>query len=349
LELELKASGDQHDLETLDARLRRLLPLQPEPRTKLQRGLRLLGVRKRMSGRTPLALAGRHAIKGYLKTLRKHEPKVRHGNNPDDVHDMRVAARRLRSALLLLEDAPSFEEKALRRMRRRLRALAHELGAVRDLDVFREHVADYEKEHPGASAGLGVLRDDLARRHDDARDTLRHTLDSSKLDRRLDEVADFVADPGDASRTVEAGGEELLVLVRHYVPGAIWQRYEDVLRFECAMPGAPPPTLHRLRIACKRLRYALEMFEPALGPATQPLVETLVQAQDHLGALQDSVVALQTVDDLREQHTENIGLAMYARSLAVNRDELRATFEPLWLRLGGAPFRHDLAELLAGL
>jgi inorganic triphosphatase YgiF len=349
LELELKGEGDMHDLALLDVQLRRLLPLQPEPRSKLQRGLALLGDRREMSGRTPLTRAGRHTIKGFLKKIRKHEPKVRQGGDPDAVHDMRVATRRLRSALLLLEDAPVFDKKDLRKIRRHLRGLSHELGAVRDLDVFQGHVADYERGHPEASAGVTVLRDELARRYDAARATLLHHLDSGKLERRLDEVADFTGHVNDASREVEDGGAELLVLVRHYAPSAIWRGYEEVLRFECVMPGAPPPTLHRLRIACKRLRYALEMFAPALGAATEPLVETLMQAQDHLGSLQDAVVALQTVDELREQNPENVGLAMYARWLASSQDELRPTFEPLWLRLSGAPFRRDLAALLAGL
>jgi CHAD domain-containing protein len=344
LELELKGEGAPADLETLDRRLRLLLPLAPESRSKLQRGLALFGYHKnRPSGHTPLELAGRHAIKGYMKKLRKHEPKVRKDEDPEDVHDMRVAIRRTRSALELLEEAPVFKAKNLRAMRRRLRPLARALGAVRDLDVFLERVDTYEKEYPEHAAGLGILRGELSRRREAAREDLLDVLGSRKLERRIGEVEDFATHPVDVSH------EEMPVLVRHFAGGAIWRRYEAALAFECVLPNAPPPTLHQLRITSKRLRYALEMFHDALGPAVEPLVGALVAVQDHLGALQDAVVAIQLVDALREREPDDTALAAYGHSLAARRDELRATFEPLWLRISGAPFRHELASALAGL
>jgi CHAD domain-containing protein len=79
------------------------------------------------------------------------------------------------------------------------------------------------------------------------------------------------------------------------------------------------------------------------------VIATLVEVQDHLGALQDTVVALQTVSTLRADHPDDVALAVYGRALTVRRDELQATFAPLWQRISGAPFRRDLASLVAAL
>ena len=60
-----------------------------------------------MTGHTPLQLAARQAVGGYLEKIRKYEPNAREGHDGDAVHDMRVATRRLRSTLDLLESAPT--------------------------------------------------------------------------------------------------------------------------------------------------------------------------------------------------------------------------------------------------
>jgi CHAD domain-containing protein len=57
------------------------------------------------------------------------------------------------------------------------------------------------------------------------------------------------------------------------------------------IPDPPLTRLHALRIACKRLRYTLEFFEEVLGPDTKALIKEIVTLQDHLGDLQDAVVA----------------------------------------------------------
>jgi CHAD domain-containing protein len=139
------------------------------------------------------------------------------------------------------------------------------------------------------------------------------------------------------------------LLVRHFAGSAIWRRYEAVLNFETVVGSAPPPVLHTLRIACKRLRYTLELFEGELGKATQPLIKALVRVQDHLGALQDAVVALRRVEALLGEHSGDTGLAAYAAALAAQRDHYQATAAALWSELSDPGFGQELAGLIAGL
>lgn len=377
LEIELKQAGTLDDLAALDERMRAALPLESEPRSKLQRGLALLNaahgsppkitethaqpphpdtVAEGMTGHTPLQVAARVAIDGYLRKLRRHEPKVRDGHDGDAVHDMRVATRRIRSTLELLEAAPGFDAHHLHALRRHLRTLAHRLGSVRDSDVFIQHLSDYEDEHPGAKDGLRPLRRRLEHRRKGARRKLLRTLDGAKLRHYLDQVETF------ATETPDSFGEPCPVLVRHFAGSALWRRYEDILRFESVALDAPAPELHKLRITCKRARYAVELFEPALGSGATEIKDALIAVQDHLGALQDTVVALATIEEVRRacsEHRhghagdhaegEDVALATYADDLAARRDHLREAFPPLWERISGQRFRDQLACLIGGL
>jgi CHAD domain-containing protein len=137
--------------------------------------------------------------------------------------------------------------------------------------------------------------------------------------------------------------------VRHFAGSAILARYEGVVRYELVVHRAPPPTLHLLRIACKQARYAIELFDGALGKRAQPLDETLVRAQDSLGQLHDAVVAHDEVQRLAEQVPSNTGLATYAVALAAEGESLRTAFDPIWQEFSSQPFHEELASLLGRL
>jgi CHAD domain-containing protein len=335
LEVELKEDGTHSDLEALDKLLTRQLPLRPEPQSKLERGLALLDRERVQAARRPLEDATHAAVKKYLADMRKHEPEVREGTDPEGVHKMRVATRRLRTTLGILEAAPTFDPQELRRLRRGLRRLARALGEVRDFDVRGERVRQYREAQPDLAADLSRLTDQLEARNRSARKRLLKCLDSSRLARTLEQLDAFAEHPS------ETGDGEPTLLVRHFAGSAIWARYEAVLRYETVAPDAPPETLHQVRIACKQLRYATEMFEDALGERVQPLLEVLVRTQDHLGELHDAVVALDMVSRLNERHPAR-GLAVYAAALAAERDRLHQTFAPLWVQISGEDFHRDL-------
>src|SRR5690606_3507983 len=89
------------------------------------------------------------------------------------------------------------------------------------------------------------------------------------------------------------GGEPQPYRVRHVAPVAIYERLAAVRAYDewVTIPSPPVARLHALRIVCKRLRYAVEFFREALGPEAKILINQVVGMQDHLGELQDAVVA----------------------------------------------------------
>ena len=343
LEIELKGSGERSDLAALEQRLLPLLPLQPQPLGKVQRGLALLGRNRTLDGRTPLDVLCTHMVRKHLRKLRQSEPLARADADPDAVHDMRVAIRRLRTTLRFLEESDLFDNDRLRALRVGLRGLAGALGRARDLDVFIKRVREYRSEHVGLADDLTVLMETLQDRRNLARRKLLKKLRSAKVERLLADLESFTTE------THPASTQEPRKLTRHFAGSAIWQRYEQVRSYETLGPEMPPPTLHRLRIACKRLRYTLEFFAPELGKGTQPLLKALTKVQDHLGSLQDTVVALDTVTKLQREHPNNQALSEYCHSLADERDQLRDDFGPIWNDLCDPSFAQELAELIAGL
>jgi triphosphatase len=343
LEVELKGVGVVADLHALDERLRALAPLEPEARTKLSRGLALLPRQRPDPGRRNLAELGKHTIAAALSKYYKREPDARAGEDPEGVHDVRVAIRRLRSALALLEEAPGFDDAILRRWRKRLKGLAAALGAVRDLDVQLEHVAAYLEANPQHRSGLQPVQRQMVRERAAARAAMLDALDERKTRDTLHALHDF------ASEKPQQGDDEDMILVRHFAGGAVWRRYEAVLRHECLLPTDSGSTLHELRIACKRLRYALEMFARAFGPDSAPLVAALVAVQDCLGAHQDCVVARGYLQRSREDSPDEPALTAYDEALEAEQVALRERFGRLWVRVSGRAFRRDLASLIAAL
>jgi inorganic triphosphatase YgiF len=343
LEIELKGAGADADLHALGERLCALAPLELESRTKLSRGLALLSRPRPDPGRRDLHALARRTLGSALRKYSKREHDARVGADPEGVHDVRVAIRRLRSALALLEDAPGFDAEDLKRWRKRLKGLAAALGAVRDLDVQLGRLSAYREAHPDVRNGLQADWDHMAQEREEAREAMLNALDDTKIRDTLRTLHGLTAEKPDDKRDGE------IILVRHFAGGAVWRRYEDVLRHECLLPTESAMTLHEVRIACKRLRYALEMFAHVFGASVDPLIAVLVATQDCLGEHQDCVVARGYLERSRADASDQRALAVYDAALEAEQVELRTRFWRLWTQLSGKAFRRDLAALIAAL
>jgi CHAD domain-containing protein len=343
LELAPRRGATSATLARLDRALRAALPLEPEPESTLDRALAALQVAQPPSSRLPLEQVAREVLGHHLKKFRENAPAAREGQDAEAIHDMRTSLRRLRTMLQVLEDSPTFDAQRLQRLRRGLRPLARRLGRARDLDVLLDHVQHYGQAHRARGNTLAPLRADLLQQREEAQQELLDELDRHRTHRlvgRLDRLVSRRPPGADAKRPI---------LVRHFAGGAIWRRYEAVLSYEVDLPVAPPSTLHQLRIACKRLRYTLELFADALGSGVDPLLKTLVAAQDHLGAVQDHITALDTLIPTVRAHPRNRAIPAYAASRTAEREQLQQDFDLLWSQLTSLQFRRDLAMLIAAL
>jgi CHAD domain-containing protein len=298
-----------------------------------------------------VAEAGRKVLRFHFARLLAAEEGARSGADPEDLHKMRVATRRLRAAWRVFGDA--YRPDRTRRFPRELRALGRRLGAVRDLDVLIDGLEAHRASLPAAeAAGLTPLLDAWRARREAARSALLAELDSDAYRRFTATFEAFVTTDGAEVRPIRPTEPHH---VRDTAPSRIWRAHEQVRAYEGVLAWADVATLHELRIAAKWLRYAIEFVRDALGPGVGPLVERVVGLQDHLGFLHDADVAaelarrflLEEASALAPGERDAIGRYLVSRQREVAR--LRRTAGRPWRRVAGIGFRLALARELARL
>ncbi len=286
-----------------------------------------------------LGNAGRALLLKHWQRALRHEAGARTGADIEDVHRMRVATRRLRSAFRFFGGymgLPNQDEIVAG-----LRDLARRLGAVREVDALIERLeqeaAAESADRPTIDAIIATLDQDRAR----ARDDLVAFLDGREMATLRAQVADGLTQPESGApakrdRPVRTAGPRLLA-----------RRAVRVFASEAALLAPTSEELHDLRIRCKRLRYAAEFLSPyTQGKQLKQLIRSATNLQDTLGELHDGDVMLDMLRSLVESAShrdggalEGVVAAAVIRLLARQadrRDALLLQFRSLWREFAGS-------------
>jgi CHAD domain-containing protein len=206
----------------------------------------------------------------------------------EGVHAMRVATRRLRSAV---RDFQHILPQAL--PRRRLKAIADALGAVRDMDVA---IAALDRLHPKAEEEeVAEEIEQLKAEHRTRRDGARASLEPAITEEALNKLREkFIAAlKGEMKRAGEKGGHGKRAgskenSFRRLGRKLILSRFHELHQLSRSLyqPFETEP-LHRMRIAAKRLRYAIELFSPCWPDKVKPFTQEIAELQKSLGELHD--------------------------------------------------------------
>ena len=268
------------------------------------------------------------AIADSVVRLIEHDAAVRLGDDPEGVHQARVATRRLRSHLRTYK--PMLERDWCDSLRAGLGWLGNELGAVRDLDVLEERFRRHGASVPGdESAGVEKVLDRVRRRREASRGDLLSAMREPRYLALLDALVDAAANPRVLDEVAEAPAAEGLGVVMD----APWKH----LRARCRSMGSDPDdaALHEARIRAKRVRYAAESLAPVFGKPARRFARRAEALQEVLGAHQDAVVA--TLWLRHEAMHAPARLAFAAGRLAQIeasvRDEARRDWPGAWERL----------------
>jgi CHAD domain-containing protein len=218
----------------------------------------------------------------YTQLLR-HDPGLRIDDEPEDVHQARVATRRLRSDLRTFRELLDARADGLRD---ELRWLGGVLGAVRDADVLRMRLAEQAATAlpaADAEAAASLLRR-LAAEREDARAALRKALDGDRYLALLDRLVSLAAAPPVVDvATVKA---------RKRLPAIVEGPWRHLAKAVDGLPDDPEDeALHEIRIRAKRTRYAAEAAAPVIGRRAAKFAKAVARLQTVLGDLQDAVVA----------------------------------------------------------
>jgi CHAD domain-containing protein len=255
--------------------------------------------------------AARRSIEARLGDVRKHEEKLTGAVDPEDVHDMRVASRRLRAALELFD-----RKRQLVAAHDAVETLGDALGEVRELHVQlawlqRELAAASERDKVGLQALLGEREAKLPKRVERLRAALgTWTEDGVPL------VAAALA-------ALDVGGR----LGGRRVRGRLTRRLKNVKqRVAATMKSMDARTAHKLRIDAKKLRYAAELAEPAFPNEIAALIDRLQPIQETLGELHDADVHIPIVEKflVRADALAQPGALVLLRSEMAHREEQAA-------------------------
>jgi Uncharacterized conserved protein len=297
-----------------------------------------------------LEVAARKLLLQAFQRLLRQERAVRRDRDIEAVHQMRVAIRQFRAVLMLLGD--QLDPKTVQRFQRRLRKLAKRLGAVRDRDVLLLNLSQYSQTQAFKPEALAPVSDRLACEREQAKQELFALLDSEAYRETKQELARFLL----SRPTLSVPEHQAPPLVRYAIGSLIWGAYERVRAYETLLPIGQQldashdiPTLHALRITAKRLRYALEFCAPALGPTSERVIKPLVALQDHLGALNDIDVALNSIGALGLELDDMPALQSYRAARLAEQEYLLAELPKAWATLAGATYRRNLQRLITVL
>ena len=207
--------------------------------------------------------------------------------DPEGVHSMRVASRRLRSALR--DFMPYLRKRPLAPVLKQLRSIADGLGEVRDQDVAIAALEGMQSHAPAdLNAGLVPFIEARKQVREQARDELKAILETSEF-KELE--SEFMVGIDGATR---ASSPEITFLKMSQ--GIILERLKE---FEALSNGLLNPfeieTLHDMRIAAKRLRYALELFQQCWGRSISGYAKRIARIQGALGELHDCDVWIESL------------------------------------------------------
>ena len=297
VEIELLPAGDERDMRRLAKTLRRAGAVVGDERPKVFRVLDLTaGAPVAVTAETAPAERLGAMLAAHVRAMLVADPAVRLGLGSEPLHDFRVATRRMRA--LLRAARSGLDERWAEGLRRELGWLAGETGAARDLDVLVEellprisHLGDLDSEG-GAHLLDGLGADRAASR--------QQVLAALASPRYFALVERLVAEAGSPRL---AGGE----LHMGRLVGSEYARLRKTVRRAGVEPD--DASMHRLRIAGKRVRYAAELATLPGDRRGEALLRAAKELQDVLGAHQDAVVAEERLRGLAEGAEPHVAIA----------------------------------------
>jgi inorganic triphosphatase YgiF len=300
LELELKR-GESAELFKLARMLAEEVPVQLAVKSKAERGYALIaGEAPEAVKAAPVALtphcnrqvAFQAIARACLRQLVANQPATLRGD-PEGLHQMRVALRRLRAAISLFADmllGAQTEE-----MKTQFKWITQELGPARELDVFIRRVVKPVTHGKPNGAGVAVLARDLQQRREEAFARACAAVESARFRRLVLDAACWI-EAGDWTRNPD----DLTRLLREQpIVGAaadeLRRRWKKILKAGAQLRELDPERRHKMRLQAKKLRYASEFFAGAFlrkkaARRRNGFVAGLEKLQDALGDLNDIAV-----------------------------------------------------------
>ncbi|MGH8896627.1 MAG: CHAD domain-containing protein [Egibacteraceae bacterium] len=342
VEVEVSPAAPEALLDRIVARLRQAGAGAHEPTPKVIRALgpRALEppelVTEKPSKDASVTDVVRAALTASVIRILCHDPGVRLGDDPEDVHQARVGTRRLRSDLRTFR--PFLDEGWASGLREELGWLGAELGAVRDADVLLDRLRHQGAELAvGDAAGVAGLVGLLA----DEREARRARMLEVMGGVRYLDLLDRLVDGANAPRL----RHKAQLRARPLLPSLVTRPWIRLKRTVDAVDDSSDESLHQVRIEAKRCRYAAEAVAPVIGRPAHAFARAAAEVQGVLGDHQDAVV---TEAWLRQRSVElPPAQAMVAGQLVAAQQAEAAACRAAWPRAWKRASKKKLRSWLA--
>jgi CHAD domain-containing protein len=265
------------------------------------------------------------------KRLKKLESEVRNAasgpDDPDAIHDLRVSIRRLNQELRVFQ--AWFKRGRVKKLRRSLKGLMEQCGAVRNCDIAMEVLKAAAWQDPALSQGLEDERRQTYKKLHKTLQKWHHKNRARKWRENLqvrEKIQESDGDCEDFARAEERAWDLLPAMI------------DDLFRtgHDAAKAGTSHQRMHRFRLMTKHVRYTLEVFTPVYETETGTIMEALKGLQERLGAINDCAASLVMVHENRAASAAIRGLA----------EEREMEFRKYWRRHFGARVRTQWKDLL---
>ena len=327
LELELK-QGDAGDLYRLAISLHADAALSLGAESKADRGWRLRTGQPRPAEKhadvdLPAGITATDAFRRIIDNTLGHfmanHPAAASGDI-EGVHQMRIAIRRARAALLLFK--PQLEPRASARLTDALRQLGRVFGEARDWDVFCTDML-----HSAEAGGVARSWLDLLRQPAEAQRIAAHARVAAELEAPLLTSTVLGLQAWDIASNVPLG--DLAPDLMASLDQKVRHRGRHIAKLD-------DEGLHKLRKSLKKLRYGLEFLTPLLKEKdTRRYLHRSKALLKHLGALNDAVVAVKLAEQLGGERQPELAPAVSALAewTAGRRNKVRQHIENTWANL----------------
>jgi triphosphatase len=286
-------SGTPESLEGLVGQLRSECALMPATDSKYEMGLRVAGLEQpaapelgsvTIDPSLSAGEVGRANLRRHLASWLAHEPAARLGEDPEALHELRVAGRRIETTLRVFEP---YLPKTLLRQRPAWKTLIRTLGAVRDLDVQLARLTSFAGELHGSDVEqLSPLRERLMNQRHAARSRMLDMLDGPSTRRLIRRLRVALA----RSEPVRVRADNPVAAV--VAPKLIRRSFRKMRRAALVLrKDGSASAHHALRRCAKRLRYTLEAFDGFYGREAARLLQAIRRLLKSLGSNQDAHVA----------------------------------------------------------
>ena len=346
IEIELK-SGNAGVLFDLGTQLLDAAPLQVGTRSKAERGYALaFEVVQSAAKAEPVGITAEHAVDdaiallvgGCWHHLLNNHAVAKEGSDPEGVHQMRVALRRLRTICALFRrEIPSSSFQAINS---EARWLMQQLGPTRDWDVFASTTVS-RLATAAPEVDLGDLRAAVERQRKSSYGALQAVLADPRCSRFLLSLGNWVERRGWRN---EIDSDALAVLSQPMPTLAdkiLVRLHRKALKRGAHFRQLDTDAQHDLRIDLKKLRYAAEFFLPlhATHAPAKRYVARLARLQNSLGRARDITSSRTLLDALRQDDQPALHLAIGAMTGWRARDQIAVvkTLRKRWRRFKATP------------